>query len=157
MKTIRRINSFLAYISNIFLVGMMMITVFDVIGTFFKHPITGAEEIVGFMASLMIAFALPISHQEKAHIGVDILYIKLSERGKRINDTISQIILAVFFFITSYVCFKYGLYIKKVGTVSPTLQIPFYYIIFMISLNFFVLSITAFIEFLTLIKGERNG
>ncbi len=157
MKIIKKINRYLAYISDIFLVGMMVITVLDVIGSFFRHPITGAEEIVGFLASLMIAFALPISHQEKAHIGVDILYLKLSKKGRKINDLITQFFLSIFFFITGYVCFKYGLYIKKVGTVSPTLQIPFYYIIFMISLNFFVLSITILIEFLSLLKGDSNG
>lgn len=151
----KKINMIMAYISDIFLVGMMLLTVADVVGNFFGHPILGAEEVVGFMASLMIAFALPISHQEKSHIGVDLLYMRMSKRGKRINNTIMSFFMALFFFIASWVSFKYAGYIKKVGTVSPTLGIPFYYIIYLIAFSFFILALNVLIDFISFVRGKR--
>jgi len=151
----KKINMILAYISDIFLVGMMVLTVADVIGNFFGHPIMGAEEVVGFLASLMIAFALPISHQDKAHIGVDILYTKFSKKGKKINNTIMSFFMSIFFFIAAIVCFNYAGYIKKVGTVSPTLGIPFFYIIYLISFSFFILAINVLFDFISFLRGKR--
>ena len=51
------------------LVGMMLLTCVDVIGRKFGHPVFGSVELVGFMATLAAAFALPYTHQAKAHIG----------------------------------------------------------------------------------------
>ena len=151
----RKVNMILTHIANFFLVLIMGLTVADVIGNFFGHPILGAEEIVGLIASVMIAFALPIAHEDKTHIGVDILYIYFSKRVKRVNNTIISFISWIFFFVLAYVCFNYAGYIKKVGTVSPTLEIPFYYIIYLISFAFFMLAVTTLVEFIELLMGKR--
>ena len=55
------------------LVGMMLLTCVDVIGRKFGHPVFGSVELVGFMATLAVAFALPYTHQVRAHIGVEVL------------------------------------------------------------------------------------
>ena len=151
----RKVNAIMTYIANFFLVAIMGLTVLDVIGNFFGHPILGAEEIVGLMASLMIAFALPVAHEDKTHIGVYILSIYFSNRTKRIVNTFISFISWIFFFVIAYVCFDYAGYIKKVGTVSPTLEIPFFYIIYAISFAFFMLGITTLVEFVELLRGKR--
>ncbi len=151
----RKVNAIMAYIANFFLVAIMGLTVLDVIGNFFGHPILGAEEIVEFMASLMIAFVLPVAHEDKTHIGVDILYIYFSNRTKRTVNIFVSFISWIFFFVIAYVCFDYAGYIKKVGTVSPTLEIPFFYIIYAISFAFLMLGITTLVEFVDLLRGKR--
>ncbi len=151
----RKANAIMTHIANFFLVAIMALTVADVIGNFFGHPILGAEEIVGLMASVMIAFALPVAHEDKTHIGVDILYIYFSKRTKRIVNTFVSFISWIFFFVIAYVCFDYAGYIKKVGTVSPTLEIPFFYIIYAISFAFFMLGVTTLVEFIELLRGKR--
>jgi len=40
---------------------MMLLTVSDVVGRAFGHPIMGTFEVVGFMLALVIGFAMPRS------------------------------------------------------------------------------------------------
>ena len=42
---------------------MMLITVVDVVGRFFKHPIFGSVEIVGFLAVAVAAAAMPHTYK----------------------------------------------------------------------------------------------
>jgi len=47
---------------------------------FFGHPILGSEEITSFMAILMMAGAMPYTHYEKGHIGVNLIIRKFSKK-----------------------------------------------------------------------------
>ena len=47
------------------LVGMVSLTCVDVVGRFFGHPVFGSVELVGFMATLSVALALPYTHHVK--------------------------------------------------------------------------------------------
>ena len=55
------------------LVGMMLLTCFDVVGRALGHPIFGSVEIVGIMAILSVVMAMPYTHQVQGHIGVEII------------------------------------------------------------------------------------
>ena len=54
-----RFSDFLKIIGAIALTGMMLLTVVDVIGRFFNRPIFGSVELVGFLATIVVAAALP--------------------------------------------------------------------------------------------------
>ncbi len=79
-----KISSFLRIVAGVLLVFIMSITCADVIGNFFGHPILGVEELVSVLASITIAFVLPIAHKNKAHIGIDILYRRMGPGFKKI-------------------------------------------------------------------------
>ena len=83
------------------LVGMAALTCVDVVGRFFGHPVFGSVELVGFMATLSVALALPYTHQVKGHIGVEILVRLFSDRTQTIIELCTSILsLGLFALIT---------------------------------------------------------
>ncbi len=143
-------------LAGILLVGMMLLTCADVVGNLFGHPVLGSEEIVSLCAAVLLAFALPVVHRDKGHIGVDLLYLRFPPLWKRINNLFLSFITAVFFFLTARECYDYGNELKATGEVSSTLQLPTYYVLYAIAFACFILFLVLVFEFLSLVKGDRN-
>ncbi|WP_170923701.1 TRAP transporter small permease [Desulfocicer vacuolatum] len=139
-------------VSGVMLVAMMLVTCLDVGGNIFGHPLLGSEEIVSLLAALLIAFTLPAAHQERAHIGVDMLYLRFSPRTKKINDSILCVITAIFFSLVSWECFKYAGDLKRIGQVTAVLELPIYYILYAVSAGCGFLSLVVVSQLLKIIR-----
>jgi TRAP-type C4-dicarboxylate transport system permease small subunit len=155
-KLIHGIVSFFKIISGVMLLLMMTITCADVIGNMFGRPILGSEELVGLMASILLAFALPFAHRARAHIGVDLLYLKFPDRVKKINDAVIELVSAVFFLLVAWKCWGYGSQLEQTGQVSAVLELPTYYILYSVSIACFLLFIVIAAEFFSLINGDTK-
>lgn len=155
-RLIHGIVSFFKIISGVMLLLMMAITCADVIGNMFGRPILGSEELVGLMASILLAFALPFAHRARAHIGVDLLYLKFPDRVKKINDAVIELVSAVFFFLVAWKCWGYGNQLEQTGQVSAVLELPTYYILYSVSIACFLLFIVIAAEFFSLINGDTK-
>lgn len=139
------------------LVGMMMLTVADVIGRKFGHPIFGSVELVGFMATLAVAFALPYTHQVRAHIGVEVLVQMLSPKTQTIIELCTHIVSLVLFVIVSWQMFLYADTIQKSGTVSMSLQLPEYIIIYAVAWCFLVFSLVILKDIFANIQSLKGS
>ncbi len=124
------------------LVGMALLTCVDVVGRFFKHPIYGSVELVTFMGVLAVAMALPLTHETKGHIGVELFVRKLSKKARAAIDTITGTVSLVFFVLVTWRMFDYGVKMKISGEVSMNLQLPEYMIIFIVGICFVVFSLS---------------
>ena len=143
-------------LAGVLLVGMMLLTCADVVGSLMGHPVLGSEEIVSLFAAMLLAFALPFVHREGGHIGVDLLYLRFPPRVKRVNNMFLSFISAIFFFLTARECYFYGQELKSTGEVSATLQLPTYYVLYAISFACFILFLVLVVEFLSLVRGKRD-
>ena len=123
------------------LVAMMALSCMDVLGNAVGRPILGTIELVGLMAALLLAFALPSAHTQKAHIGIDLLRSKMPPRIRRINDMAVNSITAVFFGLVSWQCILYAQELRKTGEVSTTLQLPLDCILLAMALSCLILSL----------------
>ena len=129
------------------LVGMTFLTCADVVGRFFRHPIFGAVEIVGFMATLEVAMALPYTHREKGHIGVEILFRTFSPRWQRIVDLCTSLLSLGLFVLITWRMGVYGLDLQKSGEVSMNLQFPAYLIVYAVGFCFLIFVLTIVRDF----------
>ena len=141
-KVVQRISDGLRSLGLWCLVGMMLLTCVDVIGRKFNHPIFGSVELVGFMATLAVAFALPYTHQVRAHIGVEILVQLLSERSQTIFDLCTSIVSLLLFAVVTWQMAAYGVTMQKSGTVSMSLELPEHLIIYLVAFCFLVFTLT---------------
>jgi TRAP-type C4-dicarboxylate transport system permease small subunit len=142
------------------LVGMMVLTCFDVTTRALGRPIFGAVEIVSFMATIVLACAMPMTHVEKGHVGVDLLIRKLPERSQHWVDLATAVVSAALFGLVSWQMFNYALTMADSGEVSMSLELPTHYIIFVVALAFAVLSLVIVVEVWTklgLIRGSKAG
>ncbi len=137
---------FLRAVAGFFLVFIMSITCIDVVGNFFGHPILGVEELVSIVASITIAFVLPIAHKKKAHIGIDIMYRRMGTTFKMWDDLVVSILSGFLFFLATIECFNYAEELRNVGEVTSTLQIPKYIVLYGVSVGCFVLFLVIAVE-----------
>ncbi len=141
------------------LLGMTLLTCIDVVGRKLGHPIFGAVELVGFMATLAAALAMPYTHQMKGHIGVEILVRNFSDRTQTIIDICTHLVGFLFFSLVTWRLALYANTIHQSGQVSISLRFPEYLIIYGVAFCFFVFMLTlledVFSGFFSLIKGRE--
>ncbi|MFC1885413.1 TRAP transporter small permease, partial [Thermodesulfobacteriota bacterium] len=122
------------------LVGMVALTCVDVVGRFFRHPIFGSVEIVGFMATMAVVMALPYTEKLKGHVGVEILVRLLPKRKQAVVDLITGLLSLALFVIVTWRMLLYARTMQLSGEVSISLELPEYVIIYIASFCFLVLS-----------------
>ena len=114
------------------LVGMALLTCVDVVGRFFRHPIFGAVEIVGYMATMAVAMALPYTHKIDGHVGVEILVRLLSAKTQTIIDICTRFLSLGLFVLVTWRMIVYAHTMQKSGEVSMSLEFPEYVIIYVV-------------------------
>ncbi len=140
-NVVQRISDGLRILGLWCLTGMMFLTCVDVVGRKFNHPIFGSVELVGFMATLAVAFALPYTHQVRAHIGVEILVQLLSEKSQTILGLCTSILSLLLFAVVTWQMTAYAITMQKSGTVSMSLELPEHLIIYFVAFCFLVFSL----------------
>lgn len=107
-------------------VAMMLLSVADVILRIFGRPIPGTYELVGFLGTIVVSFALAFTSIEKGHIAVELLFEKFPQRAQLAIESFGNLIGALLFGVIAYQAVLYALDLKKSGEVSATLQMPAY-------------------------------
>jgi TRAP-type C4-dicarboxylate transport system permease small subunit len=139
------------------LVGMMLLTCVDVVGRKFGHPIFGSVELVGFMATMAVAFALPYTHQVGAHIGVDVLVQLFSPKTQAVIELCTHLVSLALFAVVTWQMFLYANTIQKSGTVSMSLELPEHAIIYTVAVCFLIFSLVILKDIIGNIQQLRGA
>ncbi len=129
-KYLERPGKYFNVIASVAVSTMMLLSTADVVLRLFGKPIPGAYELVGFIGTIIVSFALGFTSLEKGHIAVELLYRKLPQRTQLAIETFTNTVSFLFFGLITYQAFIYALDMRKSGEVSPTLQMPVYPFIF---------------------------
>ena len=148
-KFIARAGNGFNTIACVALLSMMLLSTADVILRLFNRPILGTYELVGFLGTVIVSFALAFTSLEKGHIAVEILVSRLPQRIQLAIETFTNFLSFLLFGLIAYQGFIYGLDIKKSGEVSLTLQMPVYPFLFGMAAGFTLLSILLVADFIT--------
>ncbi len=151
-----KLSKVLKFIGAFALTIMMLLTVVDVIGRFFKHPIFGSVELVGFLAVITVAAALPYTYKMDGHVGVEILVRLLSKKTQLWIDVFTRSLSLVLFGIISWQMFLYAKDIHETGEVSMNLEFPIYYIVYILALGLTIFSVTILERIVDTIKQLRE-
>ena len=141
-KALDKFSNLLKIIGATALTCMMLLTVVDVIGRFFKHPIFGSVELVGFLATIVVAAALPYTYKVDGHVGVEILVRLLSKKTQLIIDLFTRTLTLILFGLVAWQMFLYAADIHETGEVSMNLEFPIYYIVYLLAFGLLVFSVT---------------
>ena len=141
-KGLDNFSGLLKIIGATALTGMMLLTVVDVVGRLLKHPILGSVELVGFLATIVVAAALPYTYKVDGHVGVEILVRLLSKKKQLIIDLFTRILSLFLFCLIAWQMFLYARDIHETGEVSMNLEFPIYYIIYLLAFGLLVFSVT---------------
>ncbi|HSL62440.1 MAG TPA: TRAP transporter small permease [Desulfotignum sp.] len=141
-QALNRLSNIMKVIGGIALVGMMLLTVVDVIGRLFQRPIFGSVEIVGFLATIIVAGALPYTYRIGGHVGVEIL-MQTASRKTQILVRIATRALTLFLFgLITWQMFLHAGELKQIGEVSMSLKFPTYYIAYILGFGLLLFAVT---------------
>lgn len=155
-KMLGRFSEFLKVIGASAITIMMVLTVVDVIGRFFKYPIFGSVELIGFLATIIVAAALPYTYKVEGHVGVEILVRLLSKKTQLMIDLFTRTLSLILFCLVTWQMFLYADDIKQSGEVSMNLEFPIYYIIYLLAFALLVFSVTIIETIFENIKQLRE-
>ncbi|MEZ7197433.1 TRAP transporter small permease [Pseudodesulfovibrio karagichevae] len=129
-------------IAAICLAGMAAMTGADVfLRGVFNTPIFGCEEIVAILGVVAVGFALPYAHYQKSHIGVEILVRRLPKRVREIIGLVTNLATLSLVSIITWRMFLYAGTLAESGEVSMNLELPEYYVVYVLSFGFFVYAL----------------
>jgi TRAP-type C4-dicarboxylate transport system permease small subunit len=133
-------RNLLKIIGAVCLVGMTLVTCADVVGRYLGHPIFGSVEIVGFLATLAAALALPYTHHMQGHIGVEIVVRLFSQRTQALIAVCTNAAALILFAVVTWRMTIYANTMHKSGEVSMNLEFPEHVIIYLTAFCFLILT-----------------
>ena len=123
---VRRTSYWFNWVAGVALVGLMLLTCADVIGRALNAPVPGTYEIVGFLGSVVISFALAYTYVQGGHTAIEYLVERLPSRAHNWVRAVTTLFGAVLFTLLAWRSFVYGTSLWLSGEVSLTEKIPFY-------------------------------
>ena len=151
---ILRLSRLAQVIAGIALTGIMGLTVTDVTLRSLGRPIVGSYEIVALMGALVVGFSLPFTSWVRGHIYVDVLVQKLSGPLRQGFHFATRGLGMLLFFLIAWNLFKMGADLQKSGEVSPTLQIPFYPVVYGVGICCFLQFLVLLGDIVKLVRGK---
>ncbi|CCK78556.1 TRAP transporter small permease [Desulfobacula toluolica] len=155
-KGLDKFSGLLKIIGAAALTVMMLLTVVDVIGRFFKHPIFGSVELVGFLATIVVATALPYTYKVDGHVGVEILVRLMSKKKQIVLELVTRTLTFILFCLITWQMFLYAMDIHETGEVSMNLEFPIYYIVYLLAFGLLIFTVTIIESIFQNIKKLRE-
>ena len=152
-KKLGRLARWLSWLSAGALIAMMALVNANVLLRPFGKPIWGCYEIVGFLGTVVLSFALIHTTMTHGHMAVEIVLSRLPKGFRVVMGIINRALLIIMLILVSWQSARYGTKILQSGEISPTLKIPFYPFLYGIALAF---AIASFVAVVDLIKSSME-
>jgi len=145
---INALNRWLSWVAGGLLVTMMLINVVNMLMRAVYVPFFGSVEVICFIAALVAAFTLGYTQLYKGHTRVDILVSRFPPRVQAIIDSIMFFIGMVLFGVATWQLVRLATRYWEMGSVSETLHIIFFPLIYAVALGCALLCLVLLLDFL---------
>ena len=137
------------WVASVGLVAMFGLIVADIIGIkFFKHPIPGAIEMVGFLGVVVTAFAIAFTQVRRGHIQVEFFVMRLPKRAQAGVTALVSLLGIALFGLLAWQSYDFGRTLQVTGEVSMTQRIPFYPFVYAIAFCCLPICLLLVVDFL---------
>jgi TRAP-type C4-dicarboxylate transport system permease small subunit len=140
------------YVAGTAIVIMMLMTTTDVVLRYLGCPVPGTYELVSFLASIAVSFAIAHTFVTKGHVAVNLLVRLLPSRVQALIDAFTNTLSLFLFACVSWRCWLYASELKNTGEVSLTLELPFYPFVYGIAIASGIAALVILVELLEKIK-----
>lgn len=148
------LNQGLAWLAACSLLLMVLVVVGNALMRIVSAPFAGTTEIVGWLAAITTAFGLGYTQVKKGYVEIDALVERFPPSLHRTIKCIMLLISTIFFAIVSWQIILYGFNVAENGNLSETMRLPFYPLIFLLSIGFAGLTLSLFVDFLKELNGS---
>ena len=144
-------------IAGVALIGIVLVVVVNTISRRTPlGPILGTYEYAMYLEGIVIAFAICFNQIRKTNISVDLLTMQLSRRANAIMASAMYLVSMVLFGAVIYGLVSYANDLRVGGEVSYTMHVPFYPLIYAVSLCFALLVLVLLVDFLDAVGKVRK-
>jgi len=127
-----KFGGWLGVLSNIILVGAMLLTVINVLLRRFGTPFAGTSEVVGFSSATLTGLALVYSQKRKAHIAIDIITAYFNRRVRAVVLGVGLLVGTAMFSMAAWQVFVRAGRMVSSGLVSETMHRPYYHLLYLL-------------------------
>lgn len=124
----------MAVVGGLAVVGIILVTVADVIGRQIGLPVKGAYDLVRVLGAVAMGCALPLTKAVKGHIAIEYFFQKMGRRGRAITDTVMRLVLLALFALLAWQFTLQGRNFLKSGEVTTTLHMPMFWVPWLVAL-----------------------
>lgn len=137
-----KLSSLLDKLAGFCLVASIVLIVVNIVlREVFSSPFLGTYELVSLFSASLIGLSIAQCAVKKGHIAVTILVDKLPKMLQDLIDGLMTLIGLCFWGLAAWHVMIYGISLKTTGVVSPTTQISFYPVVFLIAFGLVVLCL----------------
>ncbi len=144
LQVVKGLVFFMTALAGAGVLCLMTITCLDILMRLAGYPMIGAYDIIKITSAITICCALPYTTAVKGHVAVEYFFHKLNRRGRLAVDTAARLISILFFALLAYRCILYGMTLHSSGEATPTLQIPTFWIMYVIAFSCMVVVLVIF-------------
>ena len=138
----------LVVVSGIGIFVMIITICTDVVLRRFGHPVIGAYDIVKIAGAITLATALPYTTAVKGHVAIEYFFHKLNRIGRLVVDTIVRLLGISLFGFLGWRSFLYGGEMLRSGQVTQTLELPIFWLPWVIGVCCIVVMLVIFYNLL---------
>jgi len=141
-------SNWLNWVAGAGLVAMVSLIMADIIGIkFFKWPIPGAIEMVGFLGVVVTAFAIAYTQILRGHIQVEFFVMRLPRRAQASITALVSLLGIALFALLAWRSYDFARVLQSTGEVSMTQGIPFYPFVYAIAFCCIPVCLVLLVEF----------
>lgn len=104
IAAIRRTNRIIALLVGLVLTGTVVLIISEIVLREVGISLGGAEEISGYVMAGVASWGMSFALTELAHVRIDLVRLRLRQRGKALLDLISIVALAAVATIVAFQC-----------------------------------------------------
>ncbi|MFH0729296.1 MAG: TRAP transporter small permease [Pseudomonadota bacterium] len=152
-KALARISQWLSWLASLALAGMMFLVALNVVLRAIYKPMIGVYELVGFLSALTISFGLAHTTVKQGHVAVDLFVSWFPKSAQRSIEAFSNSLSVFLFAMISWQSAKYALELASTGQLSETLRIPYYPLVYGLSI---ACGLTCLVLALEAVRSIKN-
>lgn len=124
------------YVAGAALLGIFALTIADITGrAVFNNPVSGTIEVTAVALVVVVFLALARSEDLGDHITVDLIYVRMGDRGKLVLDVFADILSIVVLGLLAWRLYEFGFRQIASGAHTPVLKWPIWPFVFVASLG----------------------
>lgn len=142
------INKAFAALAAIALVGLMFITVVDIVLRNLGMPVAGSFELIGWLSATSMGLALGYVQLHRGHVAVTAISERFKGRLAAAAEIINSALALALVALLTYYTVRLGLMQKASGSLSETLRFLVYPWVFALSAGLAGLALALLVDFL---------
>ncbi|PAU74785.1 TRAP transporter small permease [Halomonas salipaludis] len=139
------------------LLAMMLLVVTNIVMRQFASSFGGTTEVVGWLTAVVVALSLAYAQATKAHIELDMLVARMPRGLQRLIQALVALTSLLFFAMVAFKLWEYGILAMQRGTVSQSLRLAIYPIIYMVAFGFTAFCLVLLVDVLECLTRSKQA